>query len=125
MRFDPAVHLAVADVAVDNPRSPAMLQVTIKQSKTDPFRKGVQLFIGKKGSMICPLAAMMDFLLVRGTAAGFLLCFEDGTYLTRQRLVAEVRERSKKLAWTKAGIVVTVSVLGPRRRRRSAASRIQ
>ena len=49
-----------------------------KQTKTDPFRTGVQLLIGKTGTKLCPVAVMLDFLQVRGTAAGFLFRFEDG-----------------------------------------------
>ena len=88
---DPCVHLCMADIAFDNPRAPAMLQVMVKQSKTDPFRNGVQLLIGKTGTKLCPVAAMLDFLQVRGTSAGFLFHYEDGSCLTRQRLVGAVR----------------------------------
>ena len=35
--FDPEVHLCFKDIAVNNPVSPQVIQVTIKQSKTDPF----------------------------------------------------------------------------------------
>ena len=38
--FDPSVHLGVGDIAVDDPSHPSMLRVTVKQSKTDSFRKG-------------------------------------------------------------------------------------
>ena len=40
-----AIHLCVADLALDDPSSPNMLSVKIKQSKTDPFRQGVSLFV--------------------------------------------------------------------------------
>ena len=36
--YDPSVHLSVGDIAVDDARRPLLLRVTIKQSKTDPFR---------------------------------------------------------------------------------------
>ena len=38
--FDPKSHLGVGDVAVDDKRSPSLIRIRIKQSKTDPFRKG-------------------------------------------------------------------------------------
>ena len=38
--FDSERHLSVADVAVDSVTAPAMIRVRLKQSKTDPFRKG-------------------------------------------------------------------------------------
>ena len=48
--YDPSVHLSVQDIAADDLKSLSVLHVMIKQSKTDPFRKGVDLFIGKTGS---------------------------------------------------------------------------
>lgn len=53
--FDPTVHLSYKDIAVDNPSSPSIVQVTIKQSKTDPFRKGISLFLGKTSTDLCPV----------------------------------------------------------------------
>ena len=44
--YDPDVHLCVRDIALDDPLSPTILQVSIKQSETDPFRRGVTLSIG-------------------------------------------------------------------------------
>ena len=39
--YNASVHLSVSDVSVDVPHNPSCLQVFIKASKTDPFRKGV------------------------------------------------------------------------------------
>ena len=89
--YDPSVHLCLGDIAIDNPRAPTRIQVSIKQSKTDPFRNGVQLFVGKTGTKLCPVAATLDFLRMRGSTAGFLFRFEDGSFLTRPRLMSAVR----------------------------------
>jgi hypothetical protein len=35
--FDPKVHLSLADIAVDDKLIPTVVQITIKQSKTEPF----------------------------------------------------------------------------------------
>ena len=48
--YDPAVHLSYSDIAVDNPSSPSVLRVSIKQSKTDAFRKGIDLFLGRSST---------------------------------------------------------------------------
>lgn len=90
--FDPDCHLSFADIAVDNPANPSFMRVTIKQSKTDPFRQGVQLFIGRTWTDLCPVAAMLGYLDVRGPGPGPLLCFDDGAGLTRPRFVAHIRE---------------------------------
>ena len=89
--FDPAVHLGVGDVAVDDTKNPTLLRVTIKQSKTDPFRKGINLFVGRTYSGLCPVVALLDFLCVRGKKPGPLFLFEDGRPLTRARFADEVR----------------------------------
>ena len=55
--FDASQHLSFADVAVDSQERPSYLKVKIKQSKTDPFRKGVEIIIGRTGGPLCPVAA--------------------------------------------------------------------
>ena len=60
--YDPATHLSRSDLAVDNPNAPTVMRVLIKQSKTDPFRKGVHLFLGKTATDLCPVTAMLSYL---------------------------------------------------------------
>ncbi len=48
--YDPSSHLSWGDVLVDNPACPSRLEVRIKASKTNPFRLGVSLFIGRVAS---------------------------------------------------------------------------
>ncbi len=45
--YDPAVHLSFSDVSFDHPSDPTVIQVNIKASKTDPFRKGVLIYLGR------------------------------------------------------------------------------
>ena len=82
--YDPEVHLSVLNVAVDNKVRPQLLQVTIKQSKTDPFRQGVSLFLGKTGLPICPVEGILPYLVIRGNQPGPLFIMKDGRKLTRQ-----------------------------------------
>ena len=86
--YDAGAHLSHGDIAVDSQNNPALLAVTIKASKTDPFRKGMQIFIGRTGCECCPLAAI---LALRGTATGPLFRFANGDPLTRDAFVREVR----------------------------------
>ena len=44
--FDRQCHLCFEDVRVDSRASTSLLQVTIKASKTDPFRQGVAIYVG-------------------------------------------------------------------------------
>ena len=82
--YDPEVHLSPKDVAVDNRAKPRMLKVIIKQSKTDPFRQGVTLCLGKTDSQLCPVDAPLPYMAVRGNREGPLFIMADGRRLTRQ-----------------------------------------
>ena len=94
--FDANQHLCFKDVAVDNPSNPRVVSVRIKQSKTDPFRLGVTIFLGRTDTPICPVAALLSYLAVRGAGEGPLFHFVDGQPLTRSRLVTEVRQALQK-----------------------------
>ena len=89
--FDPAIHLSINDLAVDNSQHPKWVRVSIKQSKTDPFRRGVDVFVGRSSSPLCPVAAVLDYLCLRGMEAGPLFSFQDGRPLTRPRFATAVR----------------------------------
>ena len=45
--YDKAVHLNMEDIAVDNVANPSTVKVVIKASKTDQFRKGVDIYLGR------------------------------------------------------------------------------
>ena len=62
--FDPECHLTACDVAIDCHQKPTMIRVLLKQSKTDPFRLGVHIFVGRSGNDLCPVSAMLAYLAV-------------------------------------------------------------
>ena len=86
--YDPAGHLSVSDIAVDNPRELSMVRIRIKQSKTDPFRRGITLFVGRTSSDLCPVAALMGYLQVRGWPSSLV---PRWARITRVRFAEEVR----------------------------------
>lgn len=89
--YDKGQHLNFADVAVDSVSHPKIMKVRIKASKTDPFRKGVDIFLGRTSNKLCPVSAGLAYLARRGSKEGMLFRFEDGRLLTRERFVAGVR----------------------------------
>ena len=56
-KFDPQTHLCFSDVAVDNALDPITISIMLKYSKTDQFRKGVKLVMGRTNDDICPVTA--------------------------------------------------------------------
>ena len=79
--FDPKVHFGINDIALGDICHPSALEI---HTKTDPFQKGVRLFVGRTGTDLCPVAAMLGYLLLRGTHTGPLLIYEDRHHLTRR-----------------------------------------
>ena len=64
-------------------RNPHIIKVLIKASKTDPFRRGVEVFIWKDGQHA--------FLAERGRDKGMLFRLEDRRRLISERFVNRVR----------------------------------
>ena len=92
--FDPTYILTLEDISVDNPCQPGPVSVHIKASKTDPFRKGVNIFLGRTSNPLCPVAALLGYVAIRGKSAGplFYMFVCLYAYLTRDLFVGEVRK---------------------------------
>ena len=93
--YDPSSHLSVGDVALDSLSDPKVVQVCIKASKMDPFRKGVTIYLGKTGDDLCPVAAIAPYLAVRGCSQGPFFRWASGVPLSREMLVVKIREALK------------------------------
>ena len=90
--FSPSVHSSVQDISVDSSANPSCLRVRIKASKTDPFRKGCFIHIGKGCFPLCALQSVMAYLAVRGGSGGPLFLFQDGRPLSRAILTSRIRD---------------------------------
>ena len=51
------------DVSVNNRANPHVLQVVIKQSKTDPFRRGVNIYLDATDITCLVFSSALDSLL--------------------------------------------------------------
>ena len=54
----------------------------MKQSKTDQERKGIKIIIGKTDDDLCPVAALLIYLNVKGLRPGPLFVWKAAIYLT-------------------------------------------
>lgn len=59
------------------------MRVRIKASKTDPFRKGFFVHIGRGIFPLCAAQAMLAYLSIRGHAPGPLFLLQSGQPLSR------------------------------------------
>ena len=81
--YDPTNHLSYDDVSIDNKVSPRMILLHIKQSKTDATRQGAQVVLGVTGKDICPVKALLPYLVIRRAQPGPLFITPDNHHLTQ------------------------------------------
>ena len=60
--YDPSLHLSLQDISIDHRDNPNVLRIHIKQSKTDPFRQGVQIYLGVTNTNVCPILGILPCL---------------------------------------------------------------
>ena len=91
--FDPQLHLMNRDITFMPRNSPQYMLVRLKVSKTDPFRQGQTIVIGKTNSPLCPISAMVAYLNSRplSSDSGPLFTYVSGGPLTRENLTRETR----------------------------------
>ena len=90
--FNERIHLAWGDVARDEEVPPSMVKIHLKQSKCDQFGRGVDVFLGRTGSQVCPVREMLRYVELRGPSPGPFFHFKNGTPLTKTAFTASVRE---------------------------------
>ena len=66
------------------------MQLTLKGSKTDPFRQGVKIAVGRTWGKLCPVAAMMACAVIRGNSPSLLFKLPRGVPMTRPYFVEKV-----------------------------------
>ena len=62
-----------------------------KAEQTDPFRKGVDIYLGMVESLLCSIRAMLAYLAIRSQSAGPLFICGGGTPLIRSFLVESLK----------------------------------
>ena len=92
-KFDPAVNLSVASIQFCKKSTSA--SVTLRSSKTDPFRKGVTISLFCTKSAICPVHSLSTYCVFRrhqgAQPSDPLFVVESGTALSRTFFVMHLR----------------------------------
>ena len=89
--FDPNIHLTVTDLQADSLVNPSCFKIHLKCSKTDPFRVGCDIYVGRGVGSVCPITALRNYPSLRGSAPGPLFLFSDGRPLSRRQLSSSVQ----------------------------------
>ena len=96
--FNPECHLTLSDLVFMPKSSPIYMLVRLKVSKTEPFRKGQTVVIGRANSKLCPISAMLAYIESRTPFpnSGPLFTFQSGSFLTRGKFTSETRDLLSK-----------------------------
>ena len=100
--YEASQHLSLDDVSAVKSTPISTIAIRIKCSKTDQFHRGVSIYFSRTGAALCPVSALLDYLVQRGTQCGPLFRFSNGQPLTRAKLVAVVQQ-----ALTSSGLDVS------------------
>ena len=69
--------LHLSDVSADLLPYPSFVRFFIKVSKADPFRQSCTVIVGRNGSLLCPVEALLRYLHLRGSRPGPPLHFSE------------------------------------------------
>ena len=90
--FDPAKDMTLDCVSVVYSEGKPILELHVKRSKTDPFGRGMTLYIGTAVPPYCPVVAMIQYRSKRQLPPrGPLYTLSNGTPLTRGVLTEKLR----------------------------------
>ena len=103
--YDLSSCLTPQDVAVDQHANPSTISIHLKQSKTDPFRHGVDIYLGRTDSALCPVVAILAYVAIRPKIPGPFFMFRDGSPLTRDKLVTALRKALTEVGVDQSGFL--------------------
>ena len=66
------------------------ISIKLKYSKTDQFRKGVKLVMGRTNDNLCTVTALLSYLIHHGDAPGPLFQWDNHTPLSKSKFVDHV-----------------------------------
>ena len=92
VQYDPSRHLSLGDITFNNPFKPSQIAIKIRASKTDQERQGTIVYLNSTGCDLCAVAAILDYLKIKGPKPGIRFIHKNGSALTRSQLVKGIRK---------------------------------
>ena len=85
--------IQVSGVSIDSRTAPSVVSIHLRKAKTDPFGRGITVYLGKTGRDLCPVAAILNFLAVRPPTKpdAHLFVHNNGSPLLKSQFVTGVR----------------------------------
>ena len=84
--------LQVDGVRVDDHHKPTCISLFLSKSKTNPYGKGITMFVGAKGSLLSPVAAVLAYLAICPSTRGPLFLLSSRVPLKRETFVSRLKQ---------------------------------
>ncbi len=84
--------LQTSEVAMDSHSNPTVIRLFLRKAKTDPFGKGVYIYLGKTSKPVCLVMVLRKYLAIRPSHQGALFIWKDGSSHSQSQLVRELRQ---------------------------------
>lgn len=103
--FDPESNLCLSDLKVHKDHA----VLTLKQSKTDPFRRGIGIKLFRNNATLCPLKQLASYSCLRNrnfnnNPQDPLFVMENGNALTRSYFLAMLKDLLNRSGHADSGI---------------------
>ena len=73
-------------MSVEDRHSPTALRISFKKSKTDQYGNGVDVYVIRINSPLCPVGVRLDYVAACGSNPGSFFRFSNGDPLTNLSL---------------------------------------
>ena len=90
--FDQQYQLTWGDVAVDSQTDPRMLRIHLKQLKTNQFHRGADIVVGRTGTDLWPVAAVLSYIASRGPEQGTYFLDSQAHPIAKTYFIRELRK---------------------------------
>lgn len=81
---------------------PSIIKIYLQMSKMDQYGKGEDIYLGRTGSDLCLVSALLTYSSMRGNQPGPLFRLKDGRLLTKDLFIVKVRLVLSVLGYTKS-----------------------
>ena len=84
----------MGDLAVDKQTNPRILHIHLKQSKDDQFHRGADFVVGRTGTDLCPVAAVLSYMYIvsRGPEQGPFFLDSQAHPIAKTYFIRELRK---------------------------------
>ena len=77
-------NLLLSDLVINSLIAPHIIRIILKQSKTDQYRQGTHIYLGRTSHQVFPVKALIRYLDRRGGRPGPLLLLPTNQLVTHQ-----------------------------------------